>query len=71
MQHDRPTLPALARALSYRMPLPVTKAALLRSGSYPICPRCSSSLDREAMVFCDRCGQRLSWGLFLPAFFRE
>lgn len=32
--------------------------------SYPICPRCDCTLDREYMQYCDRCGQRLSWERF-------
>ena len=52
-------------ALSYRIPLPVSKILLFASGdSYPICPRCDCTIDREYMHFCDRCGQRLGWELF-------
>lgn len=29
--------------------------------AYPVCPRCSVSMDREYQAFCDRCGQRLGW----------
>ena len=49
-------------AVSYRVPLEVWEVLLSRSGvSYPICPRCNNSLDREYMRFCDRCGQHLAW----------
>ena len=52
-------------AVLYRTPLPVSKVLLFDNGdSYPICPRCDGSFDREYMLFCDRCGQRLSWELF-------
>ena len=52
-------------ALSYRIPLSVNKVLLLASGdSYPICPRCDCTFDREYMNFCDRCGQRLGWEFF-------
>lgn len=52
-------------AFSYRIPLQVNKILLFASGdSYPICPRCDCTIDREYMHFCDRCGQRLSWELF-------
>lgn len=52
-------------AFSYRIPLPVSKILLFASGdSYPICPRCDCTFDREYMHFCDRCGQRLGWELF-------
>lgn len=29
--------------------------------SYPVCPACNRTLDRESMAYCDRCGQKLSW----------
>ena len=51
-------------AVSYRVPLPVTKVIAYSKTTYPICPRCTVSLDREYMSFCDRCGQKLNWGLF-------
>lgn len=52
-------------AFLYRMPLPVTKVLVFSHGdSYPICPRCDCTVDREYMRFCDRCGQRLCWELF-------
>ena len=42
--------------------MPVAEVILLNDGiTFPICPRCSISLDREYMKFCDRCGQRLDW----------
>ena len=57
--------PRLVATFRYRIPLLVTAILLLPSGdSYPICPRCDCSIDREYMRFCDRCGQRLGWDLF-------
>ena len=53
-----------ADAVSYRIPLPVTKVIAYSKTSYPICPRCSQSLEREYIAFCDRCGQKLNWDLF-------
>lgn len=51
-------------AITYRVPLSVTKVIVYRDGTtYPICPRCLMSLDREYMSFCDRCGQKLNWDL--------
>lgn len=48
--------------LSYRIAMPVTQIRLFPSdGAYPVCPRCTISLDREYQRFCDRCGQRLGW----------
>lgn len=52
----------LEEALQFRQALPVTEAALYRSGdTFPICSRCSSPMEREYQRFCDRCGQRLGW----------
>ncbi len=51
-------------AVAYRVPLPVTKVIAHTNTTYPICPRCDLSIDREYMSFCDCCGQRLHWGLF-------
>lgn len=52
-------------AVSYRIPLSVKKMLLLNSGtSYPICPRCDHTVDREYIEFCDRCGQHLSWNQY-------
>lgn len=52
-------------AVRYRLPMQVTEVLMLTCGdSYPICPRCDCSLDREYINFCDRCGQHLGWELF-------
>ena len=52
-------------AYLYRIPLPVREVLAFSGGTYfPICPRCDSTIDREYMCFCDRCGQRLAWELF-------
>ena len=54
--------PSRIAAYLYRVPLPVTEVMVHCSGdSYPICPRCDCTLDREYMRFCDRCGQCLAW----------
>ena len=29
--------------------------------TYYVCPRCKTTLEREFMSFCDRCGQKLDW----------
>lgn len=50
-----------ANAVSYRIPFPVTKVIEFPNTTYPICPRCTISLEREYMAFCDRCGQKLNW----------
>lgn len=48
----------------YRTPLPVTETHAFRDGSYAVCPRCRSTLPREYISYCDRCGQRLNWDRF-------
>lgn len=50
-------------AATYRLARPVTKVIHLASSedTYPVCPRCRISMDREYISFCDRCGQKLSW----------
>ncbi len=35
--------------------------------TYPICPRCNISLEREFQAYCDRCGQCLDWSRFHEA----
>ena len=52
----------LADALRFRQPMPVRELARYRSGgTFPICPQCGSSMEREYQNYCDRCGQRLGW----------
>ena len=52
-------------ASNYRCPMPVTAVRCYpgcpKRFSYPICPRCRQSLEREYQSFCDRCGQKLDW----------
>ena len=63
-QHSRfPLITVFFCALSYRVPLPVKHCLLYPySGhTYPLCPRCDISMEREYVAFCDRCGQRLNW----------
>lgn len=51
-----------ASELSFRSAMPVTQARLIQiDGTYPVCPRCGISMEREYQRFCDHCGQRLSW----------
>ena len=52
-------------AISYRIPLEVAKVVMYPNGiSFPECPRCKVTIEREYMRFCDRCGQRLGWKKF-------
>ena len=53
------------RELSFRSPLAVKEVFVFPSGSsYPICPRCKITLEREYQKLCDRCGQKLDWSLY-------
>jgi predicted amidophosphoribosyltransferase len=50
---------------SYRIPQPVTAvrcySACPHLFTYPICPRCGLTMEREYQRFCDHCGQALDW----------
>lgn len=60
--------PIVVSAEAYRIPLQVRKVIQFKEGySYPICPRCDCSLDREYMRYCDRCGQHLVWNYLRDA----
>lgn len=59
-------------AVSYRSPRLVWQVFQTNGGStYPVCPRCDCTIEREYMSFCDRCGQKLGWSLFSYATVRE
>lgn len=67
----RAASPALLRKTveqlaSYRRGMPVTEMRVSCSPfygetGYYVCPRCSITMEREFMAFCDRCGQKLDW----------
>lgn len=58
-------------AQSYRTPMRVTAVRRYpdcpQLFTYPICPRCGSTMDREYQAYCDRCGQALDWKYFSKA----
>ena len=57
--------PSFLLAVSYRVALPVMRICKFTNGDcYPVCPRCTETLDREYMAYCDRCGQCLNWQWF-------
>lgn len=53
------------QAVTYRFPM-TAKIFLSSLGysSFPVCPRCSSTLVREYQTYCDRCGQCLGWDFY-------
>lgn len=53
------------RAISYRVPMPITQVVKSYDGFFDsLCPRCQSILPYEYIRYCPLCGQRL-WWLFL------
>ena len=54
--------------LLYRQSMPVIRIKLFQSQerilSYPVCPRCGVTFEREFQAYCDRCGQYLDWERF-------
>lgn len=34
---------------------------------YYVCPRCKTTMEREFVSFCDRCGQKLDWKYYKKA----
>lgn len=63
--------PVLGQQLCFRVPAPVThiRALPCERGytTYPICPRCGITFEREYQKYCDRCGQCLNWKDFSKA----
>lgn len=59
------------REITFRTPMPVTAIRYYRCQyghtSFPVCPQCEITLEREYQSFCDRCGQHLSWKDFAHA----
>ena len=58
---------ATTTAEDYRTPIQVTHLHRFRDTDYYICPRCNTTMEREFMPFCDRCGQCLSWKYYRKA----
>lgn len=58
----------ISSAIAYRIPMEVSTIRVLGHGAgascYPVCPKCERTLEREYQLFCDRCGQALSWTHF-------
>lgn len=54
----------LRAAARHGIPMPVTQKRIYPTATYSVCPNCCTTLDREYMAYCDRCGQRLSWNVY-------
>ena len=53
------------KAISYRIPLPITQVVKSYDGFFDsLCPRCRGIMPYEYIRYCPLCGQRLCW-LFL------
>ena len=52
-------------SLSYRHQMCIDAVRAYRGSNgistFPVCPRCSCTLEREYQSYCDRCGQALDW----------
>lgn len=63
--------PVLRQQLRFRLPMPVTHAQGFpcQNGftTYPVCPQCGITFEREYQHYCDRCGQCLDWKCFSKA----
>ena len=62
----KPSHDLASQELSYRVPMRVSAVRYLFDGvygptTYPICPQCKSTMDRDYQKYCDRCGQALDW----------
>ncbi len=59
------TIRRVTDSVSYRLPMIVSEIYLYRDkNTYPVCPRCKTTLEREYQSYCDRCGQFLNWDKF-------
>ena len=69
LPNDLLVKPALTQELVFRVPMVVTQCrgrhTVLGFATYPICPHCQITLEREYQAYCVRCGQRLSWNFRL------
>ena len=52
---------ATTTAEDYRTLIQVTHLHRFRDIGYYICPRCNTTMEREFISYCDRCGQCLCW----------
>lgn len=54
--------------IAHRQPLLIRECVRFKNGyTYPVCPKCQCTLNRDYQAYCDRCGQKLSWRRFYRA----
>lgn len=62
---------AIWQEMSFRQPMPVTQIRCFHRScgttSFPVCPQCGVTTEREYQSFCDRFGQCLTWKGFSKA----
>ena len=61
-KNPRRSGPPLSEELLYRHPMSVVEIH-----SFPRCPRCEKTMEREYTDFCSRCGQMLDWRYYQHA----
>ena len=68
MRRGRARRPAPVSEAAFRRPMAIVAIKQFGSGeTYPVCPRCRITMEREYQNFCDRCGQALDWRQYAHA----
>lgn len=64
-------IPEAHSAMLFRRPMRVCRIHCFHSlhgrDSFPVCPQCGVTMEREYQQFCDRCGQCLDWSSYKHA----
>lgn len=59
MRRGRARRPAPVSEAAFRRPMAIVAIKQFGNGeTYPVCPRCRITMEREYQNFCDRCGRR-------------
>ena len=62
MRRGRARRSAPVSEAAFRRPMAIVAIKQFGNGeTYPVCPRCRITMEREYQSFCDRCGQALYW----------
>lgn len=68
MRRGRARRPVSVSEAAFRRPMAIVEIKQFGSGeTYPVCPRCRITMEREYQNFCDRCGQALDWRQYAHA----